>query len=331
MRCPTCGNESDILEEYTCSNCGYIIQREPIERIPFFARREERWYQAEKPLNRIFRVIVAPSRAFWDINHKKKDKGPLLIKVFMSICLGLMGVAIHIRLSPEDSGSITTNGAWGGFLMGIPVFLLFFFFGMFYYSLLFWFYNWAFSLGANFSARLDETLILRYNVIQKGKKVMDVLSGRRLRKELEFQQQGPSLEALKEKGEMLTKIKQTGKGSMMTYAYAPLVVANLAGAIIALVSLPQVTVTSSNNESQIIAALEIVSSAGVWGVIDAIMLFTLAFWVPITMSLAMREIGNTSTMRLLIGNLVMGIILAYVLFFLRPTLGWNLNIISSLQ
>ncbi len=329
MRCPTCGYETEVVEEYVCSNCGYIIQREPIERIPIFARREEKWYKPQSTLKRIYNVITNPAKAFWDINHKKQDKGPLLIKIFMAITLGLLGFAIHLHV---NVGSYNPGGSafpWGRALQGIPVFLVYFLLGIVYYYLLFWFYNFCFSLAANFSVRLDDTLRIRYNVFEEGFRMLDVLSGKRLREEMQQTKQGPTMESVKEKGEMLTKIKQTGKPEMMYYAYSPLILINLVSSIIALVALPTASVSSGGNYSAMLTALNTITSSGVWGVIDALNLFTLAFWIPITMSLAMREIGNTNTTKLLIGNIIMGVILAYVLYFLRPTLGWNLNLIET--
>ena len=131
------------------------------------------------------------------------------------------------------------------------------------------------------------------------------------------------LEGAKQK-KPLKKIKQTGKYKIMRYAYTPTIIINIIGFILLLISLPTVNVTSSGDLSSSLAPL---FSSAVWTIIYLIEALTLIVWIPTLVTLALREIGNTSTTKLLIGNVIIGVILCFLLFLLRPAIGagsWNL-------
>jgi hypothetical protein len=336
MRCPHCGNESD-LEEYICSNCQYRLKFEDIEKIPFFRRPEGvTWYKAENFFKRIVKVIVKPSIAFFNINHKKKDAGPLMIKLLNGLIIGLMAlvVAVHTQINLYQGYALTTSTYWVAIVQDLPVFLVFSVFGFLFYSVIFWFYNFMFSIGANFSVQLDDILSIRYNVQVKKNTLMDILSGKMLRKKVIEKTQQITAESLKSK-EFLTKISQTGKYSMMGYAYAPILIINLISVVILLVALPSITINNTldypydGGYSTLTQDMAVIFESPAWAIVDFLQIVAIAVWVPVTMSIAMREIGNTNTTKLLIGNVIIGILCAYMLFFIRPTLGWNFGLIGQ--
>ncbi|MCK4779242.1 MAG: hypothetical protein KAT57_03600, partial [Candidatus Lokiarchaeota archaeon] len=57
-----------------------------------------------------------------------------------------------------------------------------------------------------------------------------------------------------------------------------------------------------------------------WAILDIIDAITIAAWVPILMTLAIRELSNSSTTRVLIPTIIIGVIVAILFYFLRPTL-----------
>ena len=75
--------------------------------------------------------------------------------------------------------------------------------------------------------------------------------------------------------------------------------------------------------------MEPMFSSAVWTIIYLLDALTIFIWIPTLVSLALREIGNTNTTKLLIGNIIMGFILSFLLFLLRPAIGaGSLNLIS---
>jgi succinate dehydrogenase hydrophobic anchor subunit len=128
--------------------------------------------------------------------------------------------------------------------------------------------------------------------------------------------------------------KQPGKTKVMLYAFAPFILTNLLSTLILLIGLPSVTVANtslfgSNQRAALTTLMAPIFSSSVWAVVDVLQIITLAIWIPICMSIALRDLANTSTTKLLIGCIVMGILISYMFYFLRPTLGWNLNIIQQ--
>ena len=332
MRCPKCGNESQI-EEYLCSNCQYHLKTEKIEKFPLFRRREDKWYKPDKAYKRIFNVITNPAKAFWDINHKKDGNGPLLIKILCGLGIGLWALAVHqhMTISRYSGYSLTYETYWVALVQGLPVFLVFFLFGFLYYTLLFWFCNFLFSLAANITVQLDDILRIRYNVHTTKSNLMDLLSGKALRKSLVPETTQSLVDTMKKK-DFLTKIEQTGKFKLMNHAYAPFILINLIGYLILIVSLPTKTVSDTNsyhNYDSLNSLMASIFSSPAWAILDVLQIIKIAVWFFFTLSVAHREIGNTNTLKILIGNFIVGVLLAYMIFFLRPTLGWNLNIIAT--
>ena len=198
-----------------------------MRRIPIFRRVTDKWFKPERATKRILMILTKPNKAFFDIYHKKEDKGPMLVKLLNALFTGLIGMVLHWKnpITLYYGYTLTLQTQYVAFLQGFAVFLTFFLFGLVYYSLLFWLYDVLFSVGANISVRLDDILRIRYNVQDKGNSITDILSGKMLREEMAYQKQTQvTNESIKRQGEMLTKIKQTGKDRIMHYAYAPTIV-----------------------------------------------------------------------------------------------------------
>ncbi|WP_457557118.1 zinc ribbon domain-containing protein [Candidatus Harpocratesius sp.] len=319
-RCPSCGNETD-LDVYICDNCGYQMKVEKIESIPIFARPQERWFKPDPLFKRLAKTIIKPNYAFRDINKKKDSWGPRFIRFFNGLLTGLWGVAIfmHIKTSSEP--------LLNRVMMGSAFFIVLFIFGLIYWRLTFWLYSLFFELAANFSVQLDGIIAIRYNVKVKKGKFRDFISGRTRLTRQKKDELSPELLQKKYK---YSSIRKTGKKKLMNYAYTPFVIANLLSFIVLLIGLPTIDVGSFSNVSTLTQTIQPLWDRNfVWSFLDILQIIAV-LWSTVLMSLAFREIGNTNTTRLLVGNLIVAILIIYTTIFLRPTLGWNLDLIAKL-
>ena len=318
MRCPRCGNDAHA-EEYICSFCGVRLRIEPIEQIPIFRRQEEKWVKRMSTTKRLINIIKAPSRAFWDIKNDTDSTGPLLIILGNGFLMGLWALAIT-AFTTFPSGimtsfsigdyPITLSNSW---MYPLAMFLLFFLFGIVYYLLSFFLWNLLFSIGANISVNLSNTIKFRYSKQEKE----------------EMEETAEKIVKGKEVKDTLEP-KKPAKRKIMFYAYAPTLVTNTLCTLVILFGLigKQVIFVSNNYES-VFALLEPIFDSPVWKVIDIIQIITLVGWIPITLSIALRDLGNTSTLRLYIACVIVAILTAYMMYFVRPSLGWNLGIIAG--
>jgi len=341
-RCNRCGHESD-LDVYTCDNCDYVIKSEPIETIPilgpFFKRPTTKWFEPDGHFKRIIKVInpLTSSLAFRDINKKKDKKGPRWITFLNGLLIGLWAVAVGVHVNIATYNGVPLTGIsfnpfsigtkWVAFLNSFAVFLAFFIFGLLYYNILFYLYNYAFSISANFSTQLDGILAIRYNVQLKKSKTRDFVSGKsRLQKK--GIETGFSVEKVAGK-KPLKKISQTGKSKIMIYAYSPLIAINLLSFLLLLIALPSIDVAGTTNFGSMITDMEEIWNSKLWLILDLLQVIGI-LWVAGTVALALREIGNTNTTRLFIGNLIVAAIIAFTTILLRPTTGaGNWNIIEN--
>ncbi|MHA1777917.1 MAG: hypothetical protein DRO88_09755 [Promethearchaeia archaeon] len=319
-RCPSCGTETD-LDVYVCDNCGYHIKTEKIERFPMFARPIERWFKPDPWYLRIAKTIYKPNYAFWDITKKKDSWGPRFIRFFVGIFTGLWIVAIFLHVKTSSEPLLNRVG------VGLAFFAAFFIFGLIYWRLVFWLYSLVYELAANFSVQLDGIIAIRYNVKVKKGRLRDFISGRT---RLEQLRKTEAVSELIEKDYKYSSIRKTGKKKVMNYAYTPFVVVNLLSFLILLIGLPTVDLGSFSNFSAITTTMQPIWDAQlVWSLLDILQIIAI-LWTTVLMSLAFRELGNTNTAKLLVGNFIVSIFIIYTTIFLRPTLGWNLNLISKL-
>ncbi len=344
-RCSRCGWEYD-LEIYVCDNCGYILKREPIEKIPIFKRPEAKVYKPNKPIVRLLKIIypMTTPYAFRDINNKKDKKGGRRIVLFSALFLAwwVWAISLHMNFT-SYRGTVLQRMSLGigtetGFSIGnyyvlnIHIFLVslvFFVFGVIYYTVVIFLYNWAFRLAGNFSVQLSDILAVRFNVKRKKTRFQTILSGAaRLRRKKLGQEDQYSFEKAAQGQKVLTKISQTGLPKIMNYAYVPFVVVNLLSFIFLLVFLPTVPITDTVGLTlgSLETQLTRIWDSPVWFVLDLLQIIAM-IWIAILVSIAQREIGNANTTRLLIGNLIMAGIISFTTIMLRPTMGagsWNL-------
>ena len=249
----------------------------------------------------------------FDINKKKKS-GTILILLINAFFFGLWGVAINIHVTVANMPSMQK------FLNGFAIFLVLFIFSILYYSIIFWVYDLSFSLASNFSVQLDGILAIRFNIQTKKGSLKELMSGKR-RLQSQISEDTIKLEGAKQK-KPLKKIKKTGKYKIMRYAYTPLIIINFVGFLLLLVSLP------TRGYSQIADLF----NSPVWTIIYILEALTLMVWIPALVTLALREIGNTNTTKLLIGNVIIGVLLAFLLILLRPDIGaGDLNLLEWIR
>ncbi|MDX1799007.1 MAG: zinc ribbon domain-containing protein [Candidatus Lokiarchaeia archaeon] len=290
QRCPRCGNEN-TADSYACNFCGFRLKIERIEKIRFFRRYEAEWTGPYRWYMKIFYLFVNAPKAFHDINHKRSKAPGWLILLFCSLLYGLMGLAIFSHVSFTGIPPYT----FGHFLYGMVFLISFFVFGFCFQLVFFWFLIWAFSKSANYAVGFTDKLEKRFGGLKEEKEKY---------KETEI-----SPFSIYKGGTML-QLEGAYKFRMMLCAFTPFLAINAIKILIVVVGFP--TVNDVN--------LDQLFDAPTWAVLDVIDALTLATWVPILMTLAIRELSNSSTTRVLIPNIIIGLIVAIIFYFLRPTL-----------
>ena len=120
------------------------------------------------------------------------------------------------------------------------------------------------------------------------------------------------------KGGTMLHLEGSYKFRMMLCAFTPFLLVNAIKCLIVLVGFPTVNVVPGPIFDPVI--LDPIFNSGIWAVLDIIDALTIAIWVPILMTLAIRELSNSSTTRVLIPTIIIGVIIAILFYFLRPTL-----------
>jgi succinate dehydrogenase hydrophobic anchor subunit len=289
---------------------------EPIEKFKVFRRVEEKWSETKEE-KRIFKQLIMiirnPSRAFWMITKNPKKGGVWVIILLNAVLFGLMASAIVWRTQISQFGAVQMNfnTYYLRWIMDFEVWLSFFVFGFIYYILFFMVWTYFFSLAADFTVGLKE-IIKKRNLDEKDKE-----------KEMKSDIGG--------KYESLTKKKKIKMFNILGYAMTPTLVANAISFILVLIFLPTVNVGSTYNHNidSLAQLYEGLFNSPVWGVVDFVNIVIMIGWLPITMAIAIRDVSKTDTLKVLISSVIVSILLTYLFFFLRPTLGWNLNIIQN--
>ena len=297
QRCPRCGNENKG-EDYQCSFCGKRLRIETVEKFFLFRRIEAEWSSPAKWYRKILWLFRDPPKAFHDINHKRSKAPGFTILWINSILWGLMGLAFLSHFTP----SVSSGGNWYAF--SLVMFLSFFIFGTLFQLIFFTILIMLFTKGANYSVGFSERLETRFGG-EKGKKK-------------EYDQAEISVFSIYKSGTLLQK-QESHKTKMLLCAFTPFLLINTIKIIIILVSFPttEITVSGSFVDENIFTPM---FSSPVWGVLDFLDAITIAVWVPILVSIGIRELANSSTYRVLISSFVIGIIVAIFFYFMRPTL-----------
>lgn len=306
IRCPRCGNENRA-EIFSCSFCGKRLRIEKIESLQYFKkifqRIESEWIAPNPWYLNIIYLFIDPSRAFWDINHKRFRAPGYYILFFNSILWGLMGLAFlsHFRFVSVDGDPINPYSA-SLFPYGLAMFLTFLIFGFLFQAVFYVILIWLFTFGANYAVGFSEKLEDRFGKERKEK----------------YKESEMSPFSIYKSGTLLQK-QAAYKYKMLMCAFAPFLLVNTIKILIILIAFPTVDVdiSSSDFDESVFNAM---FRSPVWAVLDVIDALTIAIWVPILMTLAIRELGNTSTTRVLISSLAIGITVSIFFYFLRPTL-----------
>lgn len=290
QRCPRCGNEN-TADSYACNFCGFRLKIERLEKIKFFRRYEAEWIGPYPWYMKILYLFVNAPKAFHDINHKRSKAPGWLILLFCSLLYALMGLAFFSHFNFAGIPPFTIIH----FLIGLGFFASFFIFGFCYQLIFFWFLIWLFSKGANYAVGFTDKLETRFGGVKEQKE--------------KYKESDISPFSIYKGGTMLT-LEGAYKFRMMLCAFTPFLLINGIKILVVLFGFPTVDVVN----------IDQVFNAPTWAILDIIDALTLATWVPILITLAIRELSNSSTTRVLIPNIIIGVIIAILFYFLRPTL-----------
>jgi hypothetical protein len=294
QRCPRCGNENPA-DSFVCSFCGNRLKMESIESFFLFRRIEEEWITPLPWYMKIYYLFRDPSRAFHDINHKRSAAPGYIILLLNSLLWGFMGLAFisHFRFSPISTA----------FIYAISFFIIFFIFGLLFNFIFYTILTWLFSKGANYAVGFSERLEIRFG----GEK-----------EKIELHKKSEMSPFSIYKGGTLLQKQAAYKYKMLFCAFAPFLLVNAIKVIIILIAFPTIRV---DTESELpLNIFNRIFKSPVWTVLDVIDALTMAIWVPILMALAIRDLSNSSTLRVLISSLIIGASVAVLFYFLRPTL-----------
>jgi len=313
QRCPRCGNENRG-DSFQCSFCGKRLRVESIENISFFRRLDaEEWTNPAPFYMKLYWLFRDPPRAFWDINHKRSKAPGFKILLINALLYGFLGLAFmsHFQfglIGPQ--GTQVSQFSLIFFSYNMSIFITFFIFGLVFQFIFFSILIWLFSKGANYAVGFSERMEARFGEDEKEEK--------------ERYKQAEISPFSIYKGGVLLQKQESHKKKMLLCAFAPFLLINTIKILIVLVALPNQTIdvgsdTNTINDT-IVSFMTSPQAAPVWAVLDILDAITIAVWVPILMTIAIRELANSSTIRVLISSLTIGIIVAIFFYFMRPTL-----------
>lgn len=293
QRCPRCGNENRGTN-YACTFCGKRLRIESVERLFFFRRIEEEWSAPYSFFRKIYYLFINSPRAFWDINHARKKSPGNKIYFLVSLIYGFMGLALFSHLNVPTLYPIYNQLVipWMGFLA-------FFLFGLVYHYLLFRILIWLFTKGANYAVGYSESLESRFGKVKEDVEKYDDthMSPFSIYKGGVLQQQ------------------QAHKNKMMFCAFTPFILIYLIELIIIAVAFPS-NITMDDSPGGFPLLFE--GYKTVWAILYALEALTMIVWVPTLMAIAIRELSNSSTFRLLIPCYFIGILVGIFYYFFRP-------------
>jgi len=295
-RCPRCGNDNRH-DSFVCAFCGKRLRVERIENFSIFKRIEEdftspaRWYVL------ILWLFTKPNRAFWSINHKRKKAPAYKIMLFNALLYGLLGLAFFSRINILTMPPLSISR----FYIDLAAFIAFFAFGFAVNLIGGVLLVWLFSRGANIAVDFSDRLESRF-----GKE------GNEKEKYSEAEMSPFSIY----KGGTLHQ-QQAKKYTMLLCAFAPYLLITAVKIVIVLIGMRTIDLPDMVSLDSPFGDPYFASP--VWVVLDVIDAITLGIWVPILISLSIRELSNSSTFRVLVSSLAIGIIIAVLFYFLRPT------------
>jgi len=297
QRCPRCGNENSA-DSFACNFCGFRLKIERIEKFRLFRRYEREWTAPYPWYMKILYLFVNAPKAFHDINHKRSKSPGLLILLFSSLLYGLMGLAFFSHFNfPRYS-------TFHLLIFNLSFFIAFFVFGFIFQLIYYAILIWLFTKGANYAVGFSDRLEKRFGALREQKE--------------KYKETDMSPFSIYKGGTML-QLEGSYKFQMLLCAFTPFLLINGIKILIILIGFPPINIEIleineiTNNMAQMF-------NSPTWAVMDVIDAITIATWVPILMTLAIRELSNSSTTRVLIPNFIIGVIVAILFYFLRPTL-----------
>ena len=293
-RCPRCGNDNRI-DSYVCAFCGKRLRIEKIENYSIFKRIESEWISPAPWYIKIIWLFTKPNKAFWDINHKRDKYPGYYILFFNSLLYGLLGLAFFSHFNLNNYLAFTP------ILYNLSIFIAFFIFGAIFYFIFGIIMIWLFSRGANIAVNFSERLEARFGMGQQ---------------EVKYREEEMSPFSIYKGGTL--QQQQAHKYKTMFCAFAPFLLINLIEILIVLAAFPTVplNVMGFFDPSVFIP----IFTSPTWTVLHIIDALTIAIWVPFLVSLSIRELSNSSTFRVLLSSLTIGILVAILFYFLRPTI-----------
>ena len=297
MRCVKCGNEVN-KEDFVCIYCNARLREEKIEKLSYFKRvTDEKWTTPIKGWNRFYQVFRNPSRAFWDIVHYRKNIGSWFkVYILSGLLYGFFGLAIHVHMDK------TGWSIYSRLLNGLSSYMLFTIFGLAYFFIFYMISIQLFSLAANYSINLKSQLKLRY--------------GNRKDKKKEEEDAQKTQTMIEAEGIYPTSLpshlttQKSKKISIMLWGFAPFLIALAVSAVVLFIGLPRGIVFSE---------FPALANSWAWGITDWVQVIILIVAVPITMSIALRELVNASTFRVYISCVIVAILLGFLAYFFRPS------------
>ena len=190
-------------------------------------------------------------------------------------------------------------------IFNLSFFITWFVFGFTFQFVYFAILIWLFTKGANYAVGFTKRLETRFGALAETQE--------------KYSEAEISPFSIYKGGTML-QLEGSYKFQMMMCAFTPFLLINAIKALIGLVAFPTITVPSPWDPVAIGNILDSMFSSGVWAVFDVLDALTIAIWVPILMTIAIRELSNSSTTRVLIPNIIIGVIIAILFYFLRSTL-----------
>lgn len=309
IRCPRCGN-SPPSGSYVCTFCGKRLRVERIEKFLFFKRYEAEWSNPESFLTKFYLLIINPAKAFWDINHKRDSAPGIFIILFNSLIYGLFGLALFSHFQIIDINGTPVNPYDVTILFGyfLSVYIAFLAFGFVYYFLLLIVLSYFFIKGANYSIGFTERLEDRFGKRKdKDKKEKGKLA------------EEASVFSIYKSGTLLQK-QEANKYNMLFCAFTPLIITGFIKVLIILIAIPNQQISLPFDFSSYSTVFSTFFQSPTWMVLDILDAIVLIVWIPMNMTIAIRELANSSTYRVYLSSVSIGIITAIIFFLLKPTI-----------
>jgi len=309
IRCPRCGN-SPPSGSYVCTFCGKRLRVERIEKFLFFKRYEAEWSNPESFLTKFYLLIINPAKAFWDINHKRDSAPGIFIILFNSLIYGLFGLALFSHFQIIDINGTPVNPYDVTILFGyfLSVYIAFLAFGFVYYFLLLIVLSYFFIKGANYSIGFTERLEDRFGKRKdKDKKEKGKLA------------EEASVFSIYKSGTLLQK-QEANKYNMLFCAFTPLIITGFIKVLIILIAIPNQQISLPFDFSSYSSVFNTFFQYPTWMVLDILDAIVLIVWIPMNMTIAIRELANSSTYRVYLSSVSIGIITAIIFFLLKPTI-----------